>query len=603
MDSEMQVKYKTLLVHHLDKQEVEFELDVRAVPFEKTESVGVLRRRLREALKDKGEQVEVDFSKCANRTVDEEIKVIDHNVEEIRDFLEKKKNFEGIKDSLRTRLVHYFARCSAIQGAAEEDVDLEDLDKLLSTVRQLYNTYFSLFTPVESIRKEVMLQISNSLTQLQLAQPGTSGVIRQVQSRSQETQTEDDLGSQEEVRSKQSISRGSLPRRQLRSSLEPARELSPMMSFPSVVQQPSVSGLNSRRSLEERVLNRIDLSGRNRNLIGKGNTSEKESDSSSSQSPPSRRRSRHRRSNVKRSRPVSDWNLRYDGRDGGQGLMRFIKEVDFYAKSENISEKELFRSAIHLFAGAAKIWFMAGVENGDFSTWKDLVSEMKREFLSPDHDHVSEFRAIERKQRPKEKFQDFFFDLQKLFNSLTKPISERKKFEIVFRNLRADYKGYVVAANIDNLADLKPFGRKLDATFWYKYENRNTEENASKNRNQVGEMKVNAKPKSAGSVSRPDKPRSDQKPPSKVEEEKVAKQPSSANQQGDESQGQSSSGVDKGLQAILEKYTPPKPGVCYNCRLSGHHQADCDRPKHKFCFRCGFFNFDTKNCPFCAKNA
>lgn len=85
MESEIQIKYRTLLVHHLEKEEVEFELDVRAVQFENTESVGVLRRRLREALKDKGEQVEVDFSKCNNRTVDGEIKLIDQNVEEIRD--------------------------------------------------------------------------------------------------------------------------------------------------------------------------------------------------------------------------------------------------------------------------------------------------------------------------------------------------------------------------------------------------------------------------------------------------------------------------------------------------------------------------------------
>ncbi|XP_062699287.1 uncharacterized protein LOC134284452 [Aedes albopictus] len=602
MDSEIQMKYKTLLVHHLEKEEVEFELDVRAVAFEKTESVGVLRRRLREALKDKGEQVKVDFSKCQNRTVDDEIKVIDHNVEEIRDFLEKKKSFEGVKDSLRTRLVHYSVRCSAIQETAEEDADLEDLDKLSSTIRQLYNTYFTLFTPVESIRKEIMLQISNSLTQLQLAQPSTSGMVRQVQSRSQETQTEDDLGSQEDVRSKQSNLRGALGRRQLKSNLEPTKELSPTSCFPAMLQQPSGSGMNSRRSLEETVLNRIDLSGKSRNPTGLRNSSEIDTDSSSSPSPPSRRKSRQRRSYTKRSRPVSDWNLRYDGRDGGQGLMRFIKEVEFYAKSEDVSEKELFRSAIHLFAGAAKIWFMAGVENGEFSTWKDLVTEMKREFLSPDHDHVSEFRAIERKQRPKEKFQDFFFDMQKLFNSLTKPISERKKFEIVFRNLRADYKGYVVAANIDNLADLKPFGRKLDATFWYKYENRNQEENSSKSRNQVSELKSNSKPKPTGSVNRPDKTRSEQKL-NKTEDEKITQKPIRQDQPGEQSQAQNSNAVDKGLQAILEKYTPPKPGVCYNCRLSGHHQADCDRPKHKFCYRCGFFNFDTKDCPFCAKNA
>lgn len=598
MDSEIQIKYKSLLVHHLEKEEVEFELDVRAVAFEQTESVGVLRRRLRETLKqEKNKQIELDFARCVNRSIDNEIKLIDDSVRDIKDILEKKKNFEGTKDALKTRLVHYFARCSTIQEAAEEDADLEDLDKILSTVRQLYNSFFTIFTPNESIRKEIMLQISNSLTQLQLAQPGTSGVSKEVQSRSQGTQTDDDLVGHSDDGA------GARPaRRQLKSNFDQVEEFRTADRVPTRSQLQSGSGLNSNRSENrEIVLNRFDLSGNVRNSARKIYR-KVDSDSSSSLSPPNRFNSRSQRSHTRRSRPVSDWNLRYDGRDGGQGLMRFIKEVEFYANSENISERELFRSAIHLFTGAAKIWFMSGMENGEFASWKDLVSEMKKEFLSPDHDHVSEFRAIERKQRPKEKFQDFFFDMQRLFNSLTKPISERKKYEIVFRNLRADYKGYVVAASIDNLADLKPFGRKLDATFWYKYESRNIEEN-TKNRHQVSELNTNLKSKPTNSVSRPEKSWLEQRPISKATEEKNSKKANAAECQPVERNQGHNNIQDKGLLVRLEKYIVPKPGICFNCRISGHHQSECRAPRHKFCFRCGFYNVETADCPYCAKNA
>lgn len=467
----------------------------------------------------------------------------------------------------------------------------------MSTVRRLYNTFFTIFTPVDSIRKEIMLQISNSLTQMRLAQPSTSGVTKNVQSRSQGTQTDDDLNSVDGEISGQE--KAVLARRQLKSNSAPVNHQGAFLSNPQSLQ--SDSGLNPIRSKEnEIVLNRFDLSGNSRRPMCRDDTSNVESDSSLPQSRPSRQKPK-RRLNTKRTKPVSEWNLRYDGRDGGHGLMGFIKEVEFYAQSEDVSDNELFRSAIHLFSGAAKTWFMSGVENGDFSSWKDLVTEMKKEFLAPDHDHMSEFRAIERKQRPKEKFQDFFFDMQKLFNSLTKPISERKKFEIVFRNLRADYKGYVVAANIDNLADLKPFGRKLDATFWYKYEHRNQEETNTKNKNQVSELKTNSKSKPAGSVNYLEKSRSLPKPPSKSEEEKEPKKIQRQNQPGEGSQGQKNT-QDKGLQARLEKYVVPKPGMCFNCRLSGHHHAECNAPRHKFCFRCGFYNVETKDCPFCAKN-
>lgn len=283
--------------------------------------------------------------------------------------------------------------------------------------------------------------------------------------------------------------------------------------------------------------------------------------------------------------------------------MRFIKEVQFYAKSEKVSDKELFRSAIYLFKDQAKVWFMSGIENEDFSTWKELLSELKREFLSPDHDHVNETRAISRKQGPKERFSDFLAEMQRIFNSLTRPMTEKKKFEIVFRNLRADYKAHAIASNIDNLADLKKFGRQLDATFWFKFNANTQETNGSRNRAQVNEVSFGQKPRQNPPAedsnkkfksrqfyrSKPE--RSDEEPTKKKTEE-TAKPPTSKPQTSD-----------KGLQVLVEKYKVPAPGTCFNCRLPGHHAADCEGPKHKFCRKCGFLNYDTNNCPFCAKNA
>lgn len=498
--------------------------------------------------------------------------------------MEKRRTFEGVKDSLKTRLVHYFVRCCAIQSSAEEDNDLEDLDKLVSTIRQLYSTHFTIFTPIDSIRKEVMLQISNSLTQLNLSKQGMS----KVPSVSRETQTDDtDIGNLDSEADKRD-SRSNLSRRQLLSNLEPVESTSLAAPFGRV--QPSGSGLARKHSTEpERMLRRFRLSGAHDDF-------EQDSDSSLSCSPPRGSKSRPRRSNARRSRPVSEWNLRYDGRDGGRDLMKFIREVEFYAKSEDVSDKELFRSAIHLFSGLAKLWFMSGVENEDFTTWKDLVTEMKKEFLSPDHDHVSEVRAIDRKQRSKEKFQDFFFDIQKIFNSLTKPISEKKKFEIVFRNLRADYKGHVVAAQIDNLADLKAFGRKLDATFWFKYESRSQDDQVNKSRTQVNELKSYQKQKPFSDKSRPV-----QKDSPKPLEERVTKKTHSEDQPSEKTK--SSGSTPDGLKTLVEKYVPLRPGTCFNCRLPGHHQNECDRPKHKFCYKCGFMNVETKSCPWCEKNA
>lgn len=167
MDLEFDMQYKSLMVHHLEKHEIEYELAIRAVQFESTESRSVIHRRLRDRLREEKEAnaVDVDFLRL-DSSVDEEIKVIDTNVEQIKGYLENKKSFEGIKDSLKTRLVHYFARARRAQEFAESDEDLVDLDKLISAIRALTNSYFSIFSA--AMRGEVMKQLTQTVSQLKL---------------------------------------------------------------------------------------------------------------------------------------------------------------------------------------------------------------------------------------------------------------------------------------------------------------------------------------------------------------------------------------------------------------------------------------------------
>lgn len=657
MDFEFEISYRNLMVHHLEWKELEYELTIRGIRFALAEPRSALQRKLREVLKKEREnEQDIDVSRW-EKSIDDEIELIDANLKPIKELLESRKRLVVNKESLKTRLVHYFMRLRRIQQDLDKEEDCADTDKLVCVIRKLMNDYFSQFSTIPEIRQEVSEQIAETLSKLNLlaAQPNTPLLGNQV------GQEEDE---EEEEPEEEATDSSMVHRRKLLSLQKPKKQTSAPPKFPQVFSQypfaypqypqfawqqqnswqpqnvmmnqptmpiypfgfpqypqyppyppygwppqgPSKDQIKERN--KEKVIRktRLNTPSPKKDPPSRSTDSDQSSGShdlgSVSDQSDRRGRSRHRRRMNHKSRPVSEWKLCYDGKDNGQDLMSFIREVEFYAKSEHMSRSELFRSAIYLFKGQAKSWFMSGVENEDFMTWEELVFELKREFLNPDHDHVSEAKVMARKQGPKEKFQDYLNEMQKMFNALTKPISESRKFEIVYRNTRSDYKGHAVAANIDNLADLKKFGRQLDSTYWYKYTNLDSN-NQSRSRSQVNEVRFkpridsNNKPKEKPYKSRNVYPSSTK---TDASEEEIAKKPP-------RDSTKSTKSVDKkneegqGLEILVRNYKPPKEGICFNCRLQGHHQMECERPLHKYCHKCGFHNFETKNCPWCAKNS
>lgn len=624
---EFEVQYKRLMVHHLEKHEIEHELAIRAVQFDPTETRSAIQRRLGDRLKEEKDKdkLDLDFLRC-NASIDNEIKVIDTNVDQIRAYLENELRFEGLKDSLKSRLVHYFARVRRAQEFAEADEDLTDFDKLLRTIRMLMNTHFSIFSPLQSVRDEVMKEITRSVSNMKMA---TLAKTNQSKQRTEESQRHsrdnENRGSETSEMDGEdlgAVGPASSSNRVLKSIREPAkRNLESLAAWYPFGFPPYPSGwpcpvASPDTNQSEKVLRKFSLQDKSKSkpiqpVVTSESVTDSESVSSTSSSdrPVVRSRKGHRRREHHKRRPISEWNIKYDGRDNGQNLMKFIKEIEFYAKSENVSKRELFRSAIYLFKDQAKSWFMSGVENEDFGNWDELITELKREFLSPDHDHMNEIKAISRKQGPKERFSDYLSEMQKIFNSLTKPISEGKKFEIIMRNLRSDYKGHAVASNIDNLADLKRFGRKLDSTYWYKYAqnaqdqstprmkvqaNEVTREPPNKSKPQTGNPKQTFKSKS---FYRSQKYVSDDE---QLTNQSRRETPKNANQKGN--QQNTKPEENKVVQSWVDIYVPPPDGTCFNCRRPGHHHKECNGPRNKFCLRCGLHRVETKNCPYCEKN-
>lgn len=286
-------------------------------------------------------------------------------------------------------------------------------------------------------------------------------------------------------------------------------------------------------------------------------------------------------------------------------MAEFLKEVKMRSRSEDISDRELFRSALHLFTGRAKDWYIDGVDNGDFRNWSELKRELKREFLPPDLDFQLEIQATNRRQSRGERFSDYSHDMQKIFQCMTKQLSERRKFDLIWRNMRHDYKNALTGAGIRSLSKLKKYGRKIDENFSFLQKQNDTRARP----NQVSEITSNREKGNSGNSGNNTRVFTNSKNQSKPKlsgEGKEEQPPKVGKESGKgrvEEKIQPMEGSSTGtMLAIAEQYRRPPIGTCYNCRTHGHHYVECPEPRHKFCRVCGFLDVFTSACPVCQKN-
>lgn len=663
--------YKSLQIHHLEEDEIDYELLIRAIQTEDKEARSTKLRKLKQFVKNEKVPFEgVDLARY-DVSIDQEIKLVDNRVDEIRQYLQKNKKYSGVIDALRSRLIHCLfrlVRLEVIPNLSRDDS--VDISTLIGLIRRLINDYFSMFSPFPEIQKKVIEELNRSFSSARVSNPKQSSESEEDEysekekgsgAQSEEGEIADvsdnnnDKAGKTKKKHKQKNTKSSKPKsntlakRKLKSTINqqfkdqinpfansqftnPMNSLiNPFMNpyFQSFLpmqfysHQSGFPDLSSFGSGQLRRRNKSKSKKKPNARVGRTHESESSSEveveslssesSSSESSGGAHKRRTIKRSHNKTSKTINDWKIKYSGRDNGERLLDFLKEVKFHAKSDHLDEDDLFDSAIYLFTDKAKTWYMNGVDNEEFRSWKELVKELKREFLTHDHDYQSEFKAITRRQGPKEKFKDFMYEMQKIFDSRTQPMTEKKKFEIVFRNMRSDYKSHAVSSEIDNLVDLKNMGRKLDEVFRYKYNN--TSENYQKPKNsQVSELKsfsrpTNNKSKSENSSksiktktfysskeSENTKPKEKAHTTSDTNKTNTPEKPLST---ADPMQGSCAGTLNK----LLDQYTPPKPGVCFNCREYGHHFNDCEEEFEKFCKRCGFHDTDTFKCPYCAKNA
>lgn len=659
-------QYFSMNVAHLYDEELAHELYVRDVEVG-NEQRSVLDRKCRAELKRESASKLSDIEyRPFGHTMIEELELCDQKVREIKQAIESRPARKVPDQNHKSRLLHYLFRLSRAKALTNDESELNTISEIAGECVKLLNTFYSIASPFPEIRRAEIDIVNDSLQKLRHTVPEDKGAkpkqrpeqpsdsdkqkeaedeqalreIGDLFSQHEDNDPNDELGAVggtptdeveilklENTQLKSLVDQLLTRMESMEAQLQNSKTLHHETRNSTTVDKPDESN-SERLTSEEPTKNKCSYKDFMDWLVNDQNISPKVPKITkrvSSASDPEIAVVLPDRGNTARDSgsnrlPIHKWKIRYDGSDSGRHLMEFLREIEFNARSEGFTKRELYNAAYHLFGGKARSWFMEVNAQNELGTWDNLVCELKREFLPPDIDYQYERQAHLRKQGARERFQDYYLEMTRIFRNMTVSLDETKKFQILFRNLRSEYKSAMLAANITTIPKMREFGKSFDSINWqwFTRTDRDTGRTQRYERqvNEIGEGKKRPadaeKPWNKGDRFKREFTNSNRPASFKNHQQNQNSKPnppSAANKTADQKQEPHVSKPDyqkpgpsrnlNTMEKILKSYVPMKKGTCFNCHHFGHNFSQCQQEKQIFCEICGFPGFSLKECPYC----
>lgn len=280
--------------------------------------------------------------------------------------------------------------------------------------------------------------------------------------------------------------------------------------------------------------------------------------------------------------PITHWNLVFTGDSRGFNVNSFLTQVDHMARADRVTGPDLLASAIHLFSGPARNWYMAFADS--FRTWEDLTCSLRRQFIPYDGDYHILKEIESRCQGRDEPFILYLSSMINLFNHLEEPFTEARKVKVVMRNMSLYLSDRLALFDIRTTDELSQYCKRIeDAKNKHKdiykipsaYEPCNIFKSAApplNNRRQVFEVET--------PVQRNfESPTSSLYDPNKKHRNRA---------------------VSPQRQVAFKDLIDDEGDFCWNCRKRGHLFENCNLAKMRvFCYLCGELGQFANSCIFC----
>lgn len=287
--------------------------------------------------------------------------------------------------------------------------------------------------------------------------------------------------------------------------------------------------------------------------------------------------------NGRQIRRIEHWKLSFSGDNRTVSVENFLYKLKKIAAREGVSQQGLLRDIHLVLDGQASDWFFTYVD--EFEDWEDFEEKIRFRFGNPNQDQGIRQKIHDRKQLRGESFSAFVSEIERLNKMLSRPLSKRRKFEVVWDNMRPHYRSKISIVRVRDLEHLIQLNHRIDAadsSFQIHNEFRNTEQRNQRNVHQI---------ECASSQDECDEPEGvdvvDARMDHRGQMSRRRVQPTFAQNTSKTNQQQTSESTGN---------------ACWNCRKTGHNWRDCKEPRAIFCYGCGELGRTIRSCQRCAES-
>ena len=289
--------------------------------------------------------------------------------------------------------------------------------------------------------------------------------------------------------------------------------------------------------------------------------------------------------------PVPSWKLRFSGASIDD-VTQFLEGVERMVCAEDVTDDELMRGIGNLLSGPALAWYRTTPHS--IRNWKNFKKYIREAFLPGDNDDLLLDRIRKTRQKDDENFEVFASRMEDMFMRLDEPLSEKRKVNIVMKNMHLYYSSKIPAARIDSMASLRRECRVWEST---KLDNIRKEKEREKC--DRGRMEREKEDRQAGRYERARRP-----PDLHAVEKPVGENEEHVREcQQNVGLGEWESPSFEAITAGAGRRNNPFKGgaedrSCWRCGDPGHLSMRCET--EIFCVSCGQRDVVAERCPKCA---